>query len=159
MRKTLIPAAFVLLSFSACTPDSFLSLNPTQEIVQGKKGGNNNTSTPDLPDIIEETLLKEGAKIHLILTKQKMVTATFEFPQPNTPEIVNWWYKWEYLSDKGAGVKSSYDKTLNFEAGFESTVLLYVQCIKQDGTKSNIILSGEKIIFNPKKNMLESKTF
>ena len=156
MRKTLVPFVLALLSINACTPDSILAFDPTHQIEQGKKSVKNNDSTPDIPDKIDEDLLNTGAEIHLIVTKQNLVTASFEFPKAKTTEIVTWWYKWEYIPVKGAGVKSSYDKTLKFNADSENYVLLYVQCTKSNGVKSNIILSGAKILFNTKTKIVGS---
>ena len=150
MKKTIIPFAITVLSVYSCTPDNFILQNPTIQIEQGKFSGNNTNSTPDVPEKIDENLLNTGAKIHIDITKQNQVTAYFEFPEPNCSEIVSWWYRWEYIPVKSGGVKSSYDKTLIFDAANESTLLLYVQCTKPNGVKSNMILSGAKVVFKTK---------
>ncbi|HMG15687.1 MAG TPA: hypothetical protein VK590_09580, partial [Saprospiraceae bacterium] len=53
--------------------------------------------------------------------------------------------QWNYIQQQKDGVKSSTDKTLKYIAYCDSNVLLYIQCTKADGTKSDIIMTSAKV--------------
>ncbi len=94
---------------------------------------------------IDLNLLKTGAKINLYVNEKNEVTATFDYPKPNTDQIVSWWFQWNYKTAQGNGVKSCGDKTLKFIAECESHVLLYIQCTKPNGMKSEIKMTSAKV--------------
>jgi len=77
--------------------------------------------------------------------KKNEVVASFDFPKPNTTEEVSWWFEWKYIPQQKEGVKSCYDKTLKYIAYCNCNVLLYVQCTKADGTKSDVIMTSAKV--------------
>ena len=154
MKKLSILLTLSIFTVFSCTHDNFLLPDPTTKDINGKVSINNdanpNPDAPEVLDFIDDELLKSGAKIFVNISKTNQVTANFEFPTPNTEDQVTWWYQWQYIPVKGEGVKTSYDKTLKFNASTDSYLLLYVQCTTMKGVKSDIILSGTKIILNGK---------
>ncbi len=154
MKKLSILLTLSIFTLFSCTHDNFLLQEATIDKPEGKIVKNNNGTTSDLPDQIDDNLLKSGAKIFVEVSPQNQVVANFELPTPNCEEAVSWWYQWQYIPVKGEGVKISYDKTLKFNANCDSYLLLYIQCTKSDGVKSDIILSGTKIVVNGKQKTL-----
>ncbi len=112
-------------------------------------------NTPPLENI-DQNLLKVGAVINLYVDEKNEVTATFDFPKPNTTEQVSWWFQWKYISQPNEGVKSCSDKTLKYMAYSDSNVLLYVQCTKANGMKSDIILTSAKVNLFTKKKQIQT---
>ena len=151
MKKNPLLAAVIMMTLLSCTKSNFLVPELTQDIIESKSVKTNNTGNPDIPDMIDDNLLKIGAKIYVDITSKNDVTAVFELPKPNTTEQVTWIYEWLYAPKSGGGVKKSYDKTLKFHAESNSYVLLSVQCKKANGVKSKEILSSAKIVINEKK--------
>lgn len=137
MKTQIIFLALIILSLNSCTKGGFMTpeLNTNINPIPGTASVEN----------IDVNLLKEGAKIDLYINEKNEVTASFNFPQPNTNQIVSWWYRWDYITTQKDGVKSCYDKTLKYIAQCNSYVLLYIQCTKPDGVKSDIKLTCAKV--------------
>lgn len=154
MKKITILSALSLLTLFSCTKNDYITSDLDINNIHGKITKNNNGTTPDIPDKVDDNLLKVGAKIFVDITKQNDVTAVFEFPTPNCKETVTWWYEWQYIPVKGGGVKTSYDKTLKFHAETNSNIVLAVQCKKSNGVKSDVILTFAKLIINEKKKIV-----
>jgi hypothetical protein len=154
MKKFTILSALSLFTLFSCTKGDFISSNFELENYNGKTIKNNNGSTPDIPDKVDDNLLKVGAQIFVDITKQNDVTAVFEFPAPNCKETVTWWYEWQYIPEKGNGVKATKDKTLKFHAETNSNIILAIQCKKSNGVKSDVILTSAKVVINEKKKTI-----
>jgi len=155
MKAHIILLSIFLLSLVSCTKGGFM----TPDV----KEFNNNSNTHIVADIesienIDLNLLKTGATINLYVNEKNEVTASFIYPKPNTEEIVSWWFEWKYKGSQTAGVKSCNDKTLKFIAQCESYVLLYVQCTKANGMKSDIKMTSAKVCLVEKPNQLSSIT-
>jgi len=142
MKTLSILLSISFVSFFSCTKDSLLA----PEMFNINKPGTASSvgNNPPLENI-DLNLLKTGAVINLYLDEKNQVTASFDFPKPNTEEVVSWWYQWNYIQQQKDGVKSSTDKTLKYIAYCDSNVLLYIQCTKADGTKSDIIMTSAKV--------------
>ena len=151
MKKNALLVAVIMMTLLSCTKSNFLVPEITQDITESKSVKNNNTGTPDIPDMIDDNLLKNGAKIYVDITSKNDVTAVFELPKVNTNEQVTWIYEWFYVPKSGFGVKKSYDKTLKFHAESNSNILLSIQCKKSNGVKSKEILSSVKVVINKTK--------
>ncbi|HMG15340.1 MAG TPA: hypothetical protein VK590_07845 [Saprospiraceae bacterium] len=137
MKANLFLLALSLFALNSCTKDNILT--PDLPIKKSK-----DISTRSI-DNIDQNLLKSGAKINLYVNEKNEVTATFDFPTPNTSEIVSWWYEWHYIIKQNEGVKSCNDKTLKFTAYCDSNVSLSVQCTKPNGVKSEIKMTSAKV--------------
>lgn len=142
MKTPIIFLSIFILNISSCTKDGFMTPDFT----------NHFSPTTASVDNIDVNLLVTGAKINLYINEKDEVNASFDFPKPNTDQVVSWWYEWSYITTQTDGIKTCTDKTLKFIACCDSYVLLKIQCTKPDGMKSEIRMTSAKVnlVIHPK---------